>query len=428
MSQVKVAVRSEEAANSYTQTFGMSWRQWRQACSEEYAKQCEREVLHTVDFIRENEKDPERLVEVVDSKIYDNDGLVHEVCVSDKATGKANKQSIVYMHGYGAGLGFYFRNMDGLTKGVTKDFNSYFVDWLGMGNSSRPPFDIKGQTASEKVEETERFFTESLETWRIGHGIEKMILVGHSMGGYLSAVYAMQYPERVEKLLLVSPVAIPENPFASNDDAEVYNSVASSAVHAVMDEPPLSNVTNEVLQTQEETTGLEPSRPSKPKNPLPRFITFLWEQNVTPFSLLRLSGPLGPKLMSFWSSRRFSTLPPETFRALHNYCYSIFRLKGSSEYALGNLLAPGAFARRCIMNRLHMLKCRTIFMYGDKDWMDDVAGLEATNRLKEMNIEAEHHIITNAGHHCYLDNPEDFNEIVLKEIRMSLRSFSSISE
>lgn len=318
--------------------------------------------------------------------------------------------------------------MDGLTKGVTKDFNSYFVDWLGMGNSSRPPFDIKGQTASEKVEETERFFTESLETWRIGHGIEKMILVGHSMGGYLSAVYAMQYPERVEKLLLVSPVAIPENPFASNDDAEVYNSVASSAVHAVMDEPPLSNVTNEVLQTQEETTGLEPSRPSKPKNPLPRFITFLWEQNVTPFSLLRLSGPLGPKLMSFWSSRRFSTLPPETFRALHNYCYSIFRLKGSSEYALGNLLAPGAFARRCIMNRLHMLKCRTIFMYGDKDWMDDVAGLEATNRLKEMNIEAEHHIITNAGHHCYLDNPEDFNEIVLKEIRMSLRSFSSISE
>lgn len=42
--------------------------------------------------------------------------------------------------------------------------------------------------------------------------LEKIVLVGHSLGGFLSACYALKYPERVEKLILVSPVGLPEKP------------------------------------------------------------------------------------------------------------------------------------------------------------------------------------------------------------------------
>ncbi|WBW72397.1 mitochondrial cardiolipin-specific phospholipase Cld1 [Schizosaccharomyces osmophilus] len=416
MSEAKVASANTAPASSMPHTLRMSWRQWRTESSSAYAKRCELEVLDSVDFIRENEKDPNRLVEIYDFPLHENEGLIHELCVSDKKTGKENKKNVVYLHGYGAGLGFFFQNIDELTKETTKTHNSYFIDWLGMGNSSRPPFKLKGANASERVHEAESFFVESLECWREKHKIESMSLVGHSLGGYLSTVYAMRYPDRIEKLILVSPVGVPECPYATYDDAEEYPSVTASALHAMTDDTPNTNVTNELLQSQDETSGKASPGSVKPRNPLPRWATFLWEQNITPFALLRYSGPLGPKLTSLWTSRRFSTLPENIAQALHSYCYSIFRLKGSSEYALGSLLAPGAFARKSIHNRLHRVKCRTIFMYGDKDWMDDIAGLKAVETLLQQNVEAEHHYILNAGHHCYLDNPKDFNSLVLKEI------------
>ena len=50
------------------------------------------------------------------------------------------------------------------------------------------------------------FFLNSFERWREKQpGLDKFILVGHSLGGYLSAIYSIENPERVEKLILLSP-------------------------------------------------------------------------------------------------------------------------------------------------------------------------------------------------------------------------------
>ena len=79
---------------------------------------------------------------------------------------------------------------------------------LQMANSSRPPFPkIKGSD-HEIVSLTEDYFLDSLERWREANKIEKFTLMGHSLGGYLSACYALKNPHRVEKLIMVSPAGI----------------------------------------------------------------------------------------------------------------------------------------------------------------------------------------------------------------------------
>lgn len=50
------------------------------------------------------------------------------------------------------------------------------------------------------------FFATSIENWRVEKGISKLILVGHSFGGYMAFIYAKRYPSKVERLFLVSPM------------------------------------------------------------------------------------------------------------------------------------------------------------------------------------------------------------------------------
>ena len=75
-----------------------------------------------------------------------------------------------------------------------------------MGRSARIPFRVKAKREDirARVAEAESFFIDSLEEWRGKMGLDKMTLIGHSLGGYLSIAYALKYPTRVSKLILIS--------------------------------------------------------------------------------------------------------------------------------------------------------------------------------------------------------------------------------
>jgi cardiolipin-specific phospholipase len=351
---------------------------------------------------------------------------LHEFVVERE--GEKVDNNLVMLHGYGAGLGFFYKNFEALSR--LPGWRLYALDLLGMGSSLRPAFRIHAKDKEGKIQEAENFFIDALEEWRIKKNIEKFTLLGHSLGGYMAVAYALKYPGRLNKLILVSPVGIPEDPYAVNED---------------LPDPESSTVQNEFTNNAADIADPRKQKVEAPRRPIPKWVTYLWDSNVSPFSLVRLGGPFGPSLVSGWTTRRFAHLPADQAQALHDYSYSLFRQKGSGEYALAYILAPGAFARSPLIRRVQGVGRQllqphdvptadgnpgqsyekrehgipVVIMYGDQDWMDVSGGHDAVAKLLEAKQEAlkgksaaeraqdkgaaKVLIVKNAGHHLYLD-------------------------
>ena len=75
----------------------------------------------------------------------------------------------------------------------------------GFGRSSRCTFNSDPALAEFQ-------YVSALEKWREEVGLKKMILLGHSFGGYLSAAYTLRHPDNVQHLILADPWGILEKP------------------------------------------------------------------------------------------------------------------------------------------------------------------------------------------------------------------------
>lgn len=277
----------------------------------------------------------------------------------------ASCNHLVMVHGYGAGLGFFLKNFAPLL--ARSNWVIHAIDLLGYGCSSRPDF------SATNLEEVEAFFHDSLDEWfalrNLKQTPERNLVLAHSMGAYLLATYGIRKdPLFCSKLLMVSPGAV------------------------IKHRKPVS---------------------------VPPYFAKLWEQNISPFLLVRKAGPLGSKLVSMWSSRRFANLPENEASLLHKYSYGIFQSKGSGEYMLNYLLAPGADARHPLVDRgIERLKCKILWCYGAEDWMDKAGG-EICSKIvngARGNGHSTVRIIPNAGHHLYLDNKDAFHRMVYAEM------------
>ena len=101
--------------------------------------------------------------------------------------GNESGKDVVLLHGWGQNI----QMMDGIGKGLSKDFHITILDLPGFGNSSEPPY---GYTVYDYYE----VLSEFLDKLKI----KNPILIGHSFGGRLSIIYAAK--KKVEKVVLLA--------------------------------------------------------------------------------------------------------------------------------------------------------------------------------------------------------------------------------
>lgn len=128
----------------------------------------------------------------LDLRVYSQDVRMFYMDVA--ARGTPNGRTVMLLHGNNFG-GFYFTAViDGLTK---EGFRVIVPDQIGYGRSSKPiaPYNLNSQARNTSL---------ILQHEKI----EKVSLVGHSMGGMLAARFATQYPKAVEKLVIYNPIGL----------------------------------------------------------------------------------------------------------------------------------------------------------------------------------------------------------------------------
>ncbi|EDR14734.1 uncharacterized protein LACBIDRAFT_305719 [Laccaria bicolor S238N-H82] len=339
----------------------------------------------------------------------------------------------VMLHGYGAGLGFFFNNFAPLAQWAGRRGSAvYALDWLGMGRSARVPFTVKAKRddVSARVHEAESFFIDSLEEWRAKMGLDSMTLIGHSLGAYLSVVYALRHPERVNKLILLSPAGVPRGPNFTEPSRELTDHGDGQEDENASATPTRPRELSSVERASRRRISHirdEQKENKKQESRTRRLFTYLWEEGWSPFQVVRSTLFWGPMLIGKYSSRRFSGLTDEDTRDMHDYIMNITLAKGSGEYCISHLLEPGAHARMPIVDRIDALKIPVTFVYGDHDWMDPIGGQQSVERLRQAgNGQGRMYIVNNAGHHVYLDNTRAVNELLIKELERPTSKFNDI--
>ncbi len=123
-------------------------------------------------------------------------GSIHYV-----EAGDTSNPSIVMIHGLSGQLQHFTY---ALVDMLAEDFHVIALDRPGCGYSTRDNAQLG--TLSEQA----RMIDEFLQT----KGVEKPILVGHSLGGAVSLAMALDYPDRVRALALLCPLThkVPETP------------------------------------------------------------------------------------------------------------------------------------------------------------------------------------------------------------------------
>jgi pimeloyl-ACP methyl ester carboxylesterase len=123
--------------------------------------------------------------------------------------GKPNGKTVVLLHGKNF-AGFYWEPT--VVALVNKGYRVIVPDQFGFGKSSKP--ESYQYSFQQLASNTEKLLNHLK--------IDKVSVVGHSMGGMLAARFALQYPSRVEKLALVNPIGLEDwktvVPYAGIDD------------------------------------------------------------------------------------------------------------------------------------------------------------------------------------------------------------------
>ena len=323
----------------------------------------EKESMHSIDYEK-------KIMSIVgmeydkDYKIYDVDlpsvkGHIHTL-----EAGFENKEILVLIHGYAASAVFYFK----VIKELKNHFHIYSIDLFGLGSSARPEFKIRD---FDKVVD---FFVEPIEEWRKSLKLENFILMGHSMGGYISAQYLKLKKPPIKMLYLLSPAG-----FTKLNEEETIEAQKKDGIRI-------------------------------------KFILWFWEmfqeRGVNPFDFTAFGKK--KSIGRYFAGPRLK-LTEDQAKVFAGYFTSTMEKRLSGEKALGVLLYYARYSRRPISKFLQEMAIQgelTVpikVLYGATDWMDAEHSCTMNEKLG-LNLEIV--TIPDCDHQIIYQNPEGIATIL----------------
>lgn len=266
--------------------------------------------------------------------------------------GEPNGRTVLLLHGRNFPSRYWQSLIETL---AASGYRVVAPDQIGFNKSSKPAFDLH-------FDQLARNTSALLDELKI----EKVSVVGHSMGGMLSVRFTRMYPERVERIVLDAPI------------------------------------------------GLEDYRLYVPQIPSERLLEI--EDKVTPESYLN-------QLIKIYAL----TASPET---LAPYVAARTRIKGSAEYPrwLRTFVNSAEMIwREPVLQEIPLLTQSVLFVMGENDHLapghdfapEELRGKMGQNAALAQALagkmpHARVEVFEGIGHLPHLEAPERFNELVLR--------------
>jgi pimeloyl-ACP methyl ester carboxylesterase len=111
--------------------------------------------------------------------------------VRERGKAKGKGTPLVAVHGFPFDGSLWEKQLDGLGD----EMWVVAPDMPGMGESE--PLAIDREASMDD-------YADAIAGWARSEGIEKVVLAGHSMGGYIAFAFARRYPDMLERLILVA--------------------------------------------------------------------------------------------------------------------------------------------------------------------------------------------------------------------------------
>jgi pimeloyl-ACP methyl ester carboxylesterase len=124
-----------------------------------------------------------------------------------RESGRADAPAVILLHGFGSSL----HTWEPWAEALSRDYRVVRFDLPGFGLTGPDP---SGQYTTARSIEVLRALMDRL-------GLSKASLVGNSMGGKIAWTFAAQHPDRVDKLVLISPDGFASPGFAYGKTPEV---------------------------------------------------------------------------------------------------------------------------------------------------------------------------------------------------------------
>src|SRR5690606_35970953 len=109
---------------------------------------------------------------------------------------------VVFLHGSGSGASGHSNFKGNYPQLVENGYLVIVPDLIGYGYSDKP----------DDVDYPLDFFVECVKQTLDQIGVDRYSLVGNSLGGAIAIKYALDYPDNVEKLVLMAPGGVDDQP------------------------------------------------------------------------------------------------------------------------------------------------------------------------------------------------------------------------